>query len=179
MQKVASCVCRLDACVVRRLDETGRRKREKEGAERQMQEPTNARASERNILNITARPRRYSICDYEEQTSLCDLFSPFSFPPYVFSVLPFVFLTVFFSPCACGFSSGSEKKKRTRRRRRRKRRHVMRCGASIQYGENERRTIFLRLNEREKEEKRSRAKKRGWRETSERERERKSTRRVH
>jgi hypothetical protein len=31
--------------------------------------------NERNILNITKRLLVYSICDYEEQTSLCDLSS--------------------------------------------------------------------------------------------------------
>ena len=55
-------------------------KREGETAEREkeMLEQTNEWEDERNILNITEVPFVSSICDYDEQTSLCDpFFSPF------------------------------------------------------------------------------------------------------
>jgi len=47
----------------------------KERKSRTLNERTDKRTNERNILNITIRPLTYSICDYEEQTSLCDLSS--------------------------------------------------------------------------------------------------------
>ena len=101
--------------------------RRKERTERQMHERTN----ERNILNITKRPLVYSICDYEEQTSLCDL-SSFLLrmylmgcpPPSVFSAVQY---------------SSNEKKEKPRK----KRQNAVQCDASIQYKGKKRRTIFF------------------------------------
>ncbi len=104
---------------------------QKERTERQMKEQTN----ERNILNITKRPLTYSICDYEEQTSLCDLFSPFLLRMYLMGC-PSSFLSLYGLSCTTQVT----RKKKPRE----KRQNVLQYDASIQYrGRKKRRTIFF------------------------------------
>ena len=98
--------------------------RRKERTERQMHERTN----ERNILNITKRPLVYSICDYEEQTSLCDL-SSFLLRMYLMGCPPS------FLPCSTRVTRKRETEK--------KRQNAVQCDASIQYkGKKEKNDFF-------------------------------------
>ena len=77
----------------------------------------------------------YSICDYEEQTCLCD---PSLFPLYVFSGLP---LSVY-RCCMLHRSVLLERLEKKRGRRKKKAKKKLR-DASIQYGEKKKKRMIL------------------------------------
>lgn len=114
-------------------------------------ERTDKCTNERNIFKITKRPLINSICDYEEQTSLCDLSCSFLLRMYLMGC-PSSFMSLYAPSCSTRITRGKK------RRRRKKRQN-----ASIQYrGEKKkRRTIFFLLLDR-RGEKKSRAKGKGW-----------------
>jgi hypothetical protein len=102
---------------------------ERQRKNRQMHERTN----ERNILNITKRPLIYSICDYEEQTSLCDL-SSFLLRMYLMGC-PSSFLSLYDLSCS---TRVMRKKKR-----RKKGKTFLQCDASSQYKGKKREERFF------------------------------------
>jgi hypothetical protein len=82
---------------------------ERQRKNRQMHERTN----ERNILNITKRPLIYSICDYEEQTSLCDL-SSFLLRMYLMGC-PSSFLSLYDLSCSTRVMRKKKRRKKAKR----------------------------------------------------------------
>jgi hypothetical protein len=98
------------------------KKEKKEKENRTLNERTDKRTNERNILNITTHSVTYSLCDYEERTSLCDL--SFFFSSYVFSGLLHVFLSLYAE--SCGTRKAGKRRKKGEKKAKR---CAMRCDA--------------------------------------------------
>lgn len=93
-----------------------KKKKEKgrEKKNRTLNERIDKRTSERNILNIARSPLTYSICDYEDQTSLANFLLFYS---YVFSGLPLVIVLLMLSRVILEQLAKKERKKKKPRKK--------------------------------------------------------------